>query len=422
MNYFLFFIFTFQSILFIKWSFKYYFRLISIFSFFNFSYIGMIYFGFFSLVFIDPYPFEQNVITWALLYAIILHLFAFWGFTSKVNLFKSSVFKSIFPNFYISDRKVVFLAIFYCIVGFYFFYQYYSLPEELLLREHSGITVLFLFFSKVVYVGYALLLSITLKRNELSLKLLSSLVFLIIISILLFRLKRTETLLFLSSSIFIFYYVKGFQISRKLLFLGGILFFLFATFIKELRQTINFAIVSNEEVRLEELSNTVNSESFYEKFVRAPEVRYAVSILEVSSDRWDFSWGAIHWNRLINLFVPGQLIGADLKEKLKFNVDRISVYEYYGVDTFSTGLMNTIIAESFLEFWILGVVFIFVLFNFFKKLSLSFYMFNNVYYLSFVSLITPYAVVLSGSGSALFVGGSLFYLFYLLPCRLLAKL
>ena len=204
MSYLLLSIFTIQSLYITYWSTRNYFRAISVISFFNISYIGMILIGFFAIVLYNPYPFSEKTISFALLYAILLQMAAFLGFISKINFTPKKILLFLFPNNGTSYKNILRLGFFYTIIGIYFFYKYYSLPSEYLLSEHSGLTVFYLFFAKAVYIGYLLILTVSLRKNNVLLKRISFLIFCIIFGILLFRLKRTETLIFISSTIFRF--------------------------------------------------------------------------------------------------------------------------------------------------------------------------------------------------------------------------
>ncbi|OBQ55585.1 oligosaccharide repeat unit polymerase [Tamlana sp. s12] len=408
-----------QSIYFIGWSLLNYARLLSFFSLFNFSFVGIVLVGYLGVVFYNPNPFSYSTISWSLFYAIAIQFCAYRGYVSRNNYINTSLFNFVFKRSKASNKNIFRLGLVYCLLGFYFFYKYYSLPEDILLREHSGLPVLYLVFAKIVYVGYALIMVTALKLNKRFIKRIAIIVFVGILGVLLFRLKRTETLIFICSNVFLLYYIKGYKISRKLLILGGVIFFLFVFYIRELRESINVNFIHGKKINIESVQAQLDQSSFSEKLIGAPELRFAISQIEVSNNNLDFSYGAIHWNRIINLFIPGQIVGRGLKESLLMSEPKYDIYRYYGQETFSTGLMNTILAETFKEFWVFGALFIYFLFNFLRKISEELLRRNDTFYVAFVSIVTPYIVVLSGSGSALYIGGSLFYFFYLIPLRYL---
>jgi len=418
MDFFLYALFVIQSVYISIWCFKEYSRLLSVFSFFHFSYVGLILVGYFSVIRV-PYPFDHITISYTLFYAILVQAAAFLGFNSRYNLFPSKLILFIFPNKGNNLKNVFRLGMFYSIVGLYSFYKYYSLPEEVLLTQHTGLPVLYLLFAKVVYVGHLLVLVTALKTNKKWTKRIALFLFCTILGILLFRLKRTETLVFISSTLFVLFYLKEFKVSRKYLLIGGGIFFLFNSYIIELRDQINVSFIQGKEISLSNLSSAIQQESLNSKITGAPELRYAISHMEIANDQFKFSYGAVHWNRMINLFVPAQIIGAGFKEDIKFYIPEYNAYKHFGEETFTAGLMNTIIGESFKEFWFFGVLFIFFLFNFLKKLAFNFEKFQYEYFLVFIALITPYSVAMTGSGTALYIGSSIFYFIYLLPLKIL---
>lgn len=418
MSEFLFLIFLIQALYISIWCFKKYERLLSVLSFFHFAYLGIILVGFIGVVFLNKYPFTEKVISLSLLYAIIIHLAAFLGFNSKKRMLPLFWIKFLFPARRTSKKTSVVIGLVYTVIGFYFFYKYYNLPDELLLAEHSGIVVLYLVFAKILYVGYAILLEVSLRYNIKFLKVVSSIVFVLIFAMLAVRLKRTETLIFLSSTFFMLYHLKGFKLSRTSIMLGGSLFIVLVMYIGEIRNVVNVNFIKGDNISMAMLNEVGEENSLLNKIEKAPELRWAISQMEVSNNQFSFSCGKNHWNRLVNLFVPAQIVGSNVKEFLKFEIPAINVYQYYGMEMFTTGLMNTLLAESFKEFWIFGILFIFILFNLIKTIVNNKPKYQCTYFIVFISLITPYAVTMVGSGSALYLGGSLFYYVYLIPLRI----
>ena len=199
--------------------------------------------------------------------------------------------------------------------------------------------------------------------------------------------------------------------------LGGLLFFLFFIYIKQLRNEVNVSFILDRKVSINALANSIKEQSLESEIVPASDLRYAISQMEVANQTLYFTWGAVHWNRIIDLFIPSQLVGNEFKEALKFNITKYNVRAYLGVETFKTGIMNTVLGESFKEFWLFGIVFIFLLFNFTKSIVRNTKKFEYTYFIVFVALITPSTVILTGSGTSLYIGNSFFFYIYLFPLR-----
>ncbi|MER9242379.1 hypothetical protein [Mesorhizobium sp. M0633] len=88
-----------------------------------------------------------------------------------------------------------------------------------------------------------------------------------------------------------------------------------------------------------------------------PELTNALYLVRLA-DQWSFhTFGAGSWNRIIFQYVPAQLVGADLKNWLMFDLgvaERLYNQLYYAG---STGATSTAMGDAYLEFGFFGVIF-----------------------------------------------------------------
>ena len=85
------------------------------------------------------------------------------------------------------------------------------------------------------------------------------------------------------------------------------------------------------------------------------ELRNATLVMDYASQSNQYAYGAQLWDSFIFQYVPGQLVGYDLKKALQFNL-KFDLLGYYGYQV-STGTTWTGIGDSFMNFGFLGCLF-----------------------------------------------------------------
>ena len=89
---------------------------------------------------------------------------------------------------------------------------------------------------------------------------------------------------------------------------------------------------------------------------KATELESAVFTMEVVADAGEYNLGAGIWNALVQRYVPGQLVGFDLKQKLLIGPDVADLaFQRFGYIA-SAGSTNTGLTDSFRAFWFFGGV------------------------------------------------------------------
>lgn len=100
------------------------------------------------------------------------------------------------------------------------------------------------------------------------------------------------------------------------------------------------------------------------------ELRNAALAMDYSSENNDYEYGAGYWNAFVFQYVPGQLVGRDLKQSLQFKTRRIDKLNSYQYD-FPIGTTWTGIGDSFLQFGYLGCLVFALIGILFKTLWVS---------------------------------------------------
>ena len=95
------------------------------------------------------------------------------------------------------------------------------------------------------------------------------------------------------------------------------------------------------------------------------ELRNAALSITATDIRLQLDWGTGLWNRFVFSFVPGQIVGYDLKQGLMFRHPNLA-WEVFGHIPW-TGTTKTGFADSFRSFWYFGVVVFFAIGVIMKK-------------------------------------------------------
>ncbi|MEM9153691.1 MAG: hypothetical protein AAGB13_01460 [Cyanobacteria bacterium P01_F01_bin.33] len=93
------------------------------------------------------------------------------------------------------------------------------------------------------------------------------------------------------------------------------------------------------------------------KDTSAPEMTNAFNMVRISADSDAHTYGAASWNRLIFQWIPGQIVGADVKQNLMLDVATAQQIVAAYKEDLRIGSTPTAMGEAYLEFGIFGIVF-----------------------------------------------------------------
>ena len=121
------------------------------------------------------------------------------------------------------------------------------------------------------------------------------------------------------------------------------------------------------------------------------ELRNAAMLIEAANHLQKFGLGTGFWSDIIFQYVPGQLVGYDIKQALQidFGISRADLIDIFGT-AFPTGSTRTGIGDSYAEFWYFGcLVFGFIAY-FYRHIWISaFYCQSVISQVLYIGLLSP---------------------------------
>ena len=155
-----------------------------------------------------------------------------------------------------------------------------------------------------------------------------------------------------------YWYARGLVLSRTLVLIGIPFGMLFVFGVGALRglgwnnlADVNFAQIAAIDFW---------SYTPFENNAQFPEMANAYYIVKYVSDGGSFTLGADSWNRFIFQWIPGQLVGRDLKEALMFDTGFFNqALNNAGADH-RLGATNSAFGDAYMEGGFLGCVFFFI--------------------------------------------------------------
>ncbi|MEN7972432.1 MAG: hypothetical protein ABFR47_01215 [Verrucomicrobiota bacterium] len=250
-----------------------------------------------------------------------------------------------------------------CLVGFFFQWKLWSLPEEMLAQSQwSGATVKYLFLASVFKFGFLILWLLYLSQPKviapkLLVFILPCLGFLLGAAVL--RGRRSEMMNLFSYLAVGLWLVRRISVPRwvvtSLLALGLV-------FINGIG--IYRGIMKNKDVSLaERLTEAANADylSVSKTAVEQSGAEFTNYIYyrQVYVDLGIYDFGLSHWNKLVFNYVPGQLVGREFKESLYYLPTGKTVAqlgeELYGYQR-RTGSTNSGYKDSFGSFGWFGFI------------------------------------------------------------------
>ncbi|MDX2306645.1 MAG: hypothetical protein NW216_00225 [Hyphomicrobium sp.] len=225
----------------------------------------------------------------------------------------------------------------------------------------TGIVTIYFFFYKAQYFGYALALLLYLQRP--SMLALGIVVFnvMTLSSFILFGGRRGPAVDLTLITLCALWFQWRFLVPKWLM-LGGIaagaIFISAAGQYRSLVTTINDPMVREGDARLPTFDEMMQIDwlgSFTNTGQNAVfEVSNAIHYIAASWETLRFDYGLHYWNFFVFRFVPGQVVGLDLKKSLQFDIPDLPV-EIYGYVR-HIGTTYTGFADTFMAFGPLGVL------------------------------------------------------------------
>jgi hypothetical protein len=239
-------------------------------------------------------------------------------------------------------------------IGWFFNTLFSQLPEDDISGLLTGRGTIYLFFSALVYPGFAICFYAALKERKAVAWLAAVLAAIIPIETTIFYGRREPTVLFVVAIGLCFYFLRGKPAPRWVV-VGSILAAMFA-----IPATGAYRGLSKESpwTALKQINF---EEEFAEYFddEKNSEMKNATIYISAISQSEDYEWGAGYWNRIVFRFVPAQLLGAEFKNSLMIGGAERNLAEYVEENVGfqpNVGTTFTGIGDSFGEFGYFGAL------------------------------------------------------------------
>ncbi|WP_241537555.1 hypothetical protein [Cyanobacterium aponinum] len=216
----------------------------------------------------------------------------------------------------------------------------------------TGPATILIFFAGVLNIALPLFLIRTLKNPSFVNIFLTTLSGLPIVQAIIFSGRRQATVAFLVTVGLCFFIVKKYTPPRLLLIvLVPVAAYIIPT-IGNLRGRFWELVFAGKWDEIQ-----MASQEGLEKVIEGNilELRNATLVMDYATQLNYYGYGSQLWNTFIFQYVPGQIVGYDLKNSLQFNLN-FDLVSYYGYQT-STGTTLTGIGDSFMDFGFFGCLF-----------------------------------------------------------------
>lgn len=290
-------------------------------------------------------------------------------------------------NIPLNDQKLIHIALLFTVMG----YVFGQLTRAATANwsgggQLSGPGTIFIFFSQVIYIGFAIFLMQLLKKPS-AVSTLGMLTagFPIVQTVLAGR--RQPTMTFLIIVGLSFWLVRRKLPPRWALIILVISGIYLIPLIGNLRYGFWHLVFSGDWQALQ----TASQVSF-DKLQKGDvlELRNAAVVMDAVDVTWNYGFGTGFWDAVVFQFVPGQLVGYDVKQSLQFNWTPLpELFQNYGY-SLHVGTTLTGIGDTFMQFSYFGCLMFAVVGYLFKHLWISsVYLRSTVSSLLMIGLISP---------------------------------
>ncbi|MET4700345.1 hypothetical protein ABIE65_003385 [Constrictibacter sp. MBR-5] len=248
------------------------------------------------------------------------------------------------------EKRLLWLAAGLSLAGAFFFWKYSRLPDEVRLASmHSGISVIYIFFQKMLTFGLMVALVCFVRRPSRMAGAIVLFDMLLVADRIMVTGKRGELTEVVLGILLALWFQCRFTLPRVLL-LAGVLVATVGLNSAEQYRNISKSTAGMDLSRVKEIDVIENFETLVKE--GGPEVRNAALRMHYISIGGVFDFGIFHWNLLIHDFVPGQLVGRGLKDSLYIIVEGQVDRQYAPVQ----GSTETGMSDAFASFWYLGAI------------------------------------------------------------------
>lgn len=294
------------------------------------------------------------------LYSFFAVLFILLGYNFNKRPLK------LFRNWKFSPKRLLYSSLVLSVLGYFFWYKVGVLSSSMVGVEGgwTGVITIYVFLGEMLNIGFFLALVLYIYfPSKLALG-ICVIDFYHLFTRAFFSARREETMLILFIILFFLWWKMRFIPSRYLILF---LFFIGIFFINsvEVFRNASFKFGTNISIidRISLLTDSHLYDSFFLKFgdeYFGQEVREGAYIMEGAATKLEFDFGTYYWDRFVHSYIPGQLVGNEVKSNLKFSND-LDLYATFGYSRLSEGITHTGMADSFRAFWYFGLFIFFLI-------------------------------------------------------------
>jgi hypothetical protein len=285
----------------------------------------------------------------------------------------------------LSSRRLVRAAVALSIFGTACFLMIGTVVPRPTSSQWTGPATILFFFSQTTWIGAIILLLIGLANRKMVYIVLAHAGLLPLIASVLEQGRRSETatlFVMLAVAFFFSYRITPPRwLSLLAIFLTMALIPLFAIMRGEVWEALFSRSLTLADLKLA-LDNLLTNESIL-------ELRNAALTAEAVQSTGEFGFGSGLWNRIIFQYVPGQLVGYELKDSLYIQLSDYDLEDLFRYVA-PTGSTFTGLGDSFREFSYFGCLIFAGMAYWFKHLWTLSTRYNNFYsQVLYISMVTP---------------------------------
>lgn len=290
--------------------------------------------------------------------SILCLLGTYWGF------YCSSKKSKLFYSWEFNYNKMLIGAYALTVFGIYFFRKVGELSAEVSLEtggQWSGPITIYVFLSGFLTVGLAISVMLYMYKPKISALICASLGILIYLDRIILQGRRSAMVELFIIIFFSIWFKRRYLPSKSIILtilFGGIILAnsigdYRSTLLKEDRTTWTGSGVS-EVLKIDYIGN------FKRAFTEGGgDWRNAISTIYFTDKDLNFDYGLSLWNNIVHRYVPGQIVGNDLKQSLVFDLATSSAVKSIYAGT--VGTMVTGVAVSYSSFWYFGSFMFFII-------------------------------------------------------------
>ena len=301
-------------------------------------------------------------------------------------------------NIEIDEQKLLQAGVALMVIGHFFNFLLSRITIETSFNGNwSGRATIYVFFTKVLYIAFAIFLRQTLKTPKLKYILCTLITAYPILSSILISGRRQNTITFVLIIGISLWFVKRFTVPRLVLLILAFSGIYLLPTLGRLRGDFWGHVATNQWDTVISTSQESMDTLMQGKVL---ELKNAALSMDASVATGRYGYGTGYWDNLVFQYFPGQIFGHGLKRALQFNWGAKHYLRYLYNYNVQTGTTFTGIGDSFVEFDYFGCL-VFALMAFlFKTLWISSNYQKSTYsILLYIGLISPAMVgITHGTG------------------------